>query len=76
LERVILETDAPYLAPQPWRGRRNEPAHLTNVVEVLATLRGQAAADVAETTSANAMRLFGPRLEHARDAGMAESACA
>ena len=63
LERVpddllLIETDAPYLAPAPHRGRRNEPALLTATAARLAELRGTTPERIAATTSANARRLF------------------
>jgi TatD DNase family protein len=59
LDRLLAETDAPYLAPEPVRGRRNEPARVTDVVRFLAALRGETFEAVAEATSLNAARLFG-----------------
>lgn len=59
LSQIVLETDAPYLSPQPFRGRRNEPAHMTGVAERLAALRGVPVDEIAETTTANARRLLG-----------------
>ena len=61
LAQIILETDAPYLAPAPHRGRRNEPAYLALVAERLADVKGCSVQEVAETTTANARRLFGLR---------------
>jgi TatD DNase family protein len=58
LDRVVLETDAPFLAPAPFRGKRNEPAHVRLVAEKLAQLRGLTLEEVAEATSRNARRLF------------------
>lgn len=58
LDRLILETDCPYLAPVPMRGRRNEPAYLVHVAEALAQLKGTGAGDVRAITTANAERLF------------------
>ncbi len=58
MERLILETDCPYLAPMPMRGRRNEPAYLVHVAEALAKLKGLGAAETQSTTNANALRLF------------------
>jgi TatD DNase family protein len=57
-DRVMVETDAPYLAPEPYRGKRNEPAYVRRTLEVLAKLRGVEADDLALITSANARRLF------------------
>jgi TatD DNase family protein len=59
LERLLVETDAPLLAPEGSRGRRNEPARVTRVGEELARARGADLAAVAAATSANARRLFG-----------------
>lgn len=58
LERVILETDCPYLAPTPFRGRRNEPAYLQHVAEALASLHGQDVEDIKRVTRENALQLF------------------
>jgi len=57
-DRIILETDCPYLAPVPMRGRRNEPAYLVHVCEALGQLWGLDVSQVAEITTANALRLF------------------
>jgi TatD DNase family protein len=59
LEHIVLETDAPYLAPAPYRGKRNEPAYLRYVVEKLADVKGVSIEDVAAATTANAEKLFG-----------------
>lgn len=59
LDRVVLETDAPYLAPVPFRGKRNEPAYLKYVVEKLAMLKGITKEEVAAITEQNANKLFG-----------------
>ena len=58
LDCIVLETDAPYLAPVPYRGRRNEPAYLVHVVDKLAEIYGLDAAEVARVTTATARRLF------------------
>ncbi len=57
-ERILLETDAPYLAPPPYRGKRNEPAYTVHTAEVGATLFGMELAEFAALTSANFDRLF------------------
>jgi TatD DNase family protein len=57
-DRLMVETDAPYLAPVPHRGRRNESAFVANVAEGLATLRGEELGEVAGYTSENAVRFF------------------
>jgi len=59
LERVVLETDAPFLAPVPYRGKRNEPAYVRYVAERLAAVKGLFVEEVEQVTTANAMRLFG-----------------
>ncbi len=59
LERLLLETDSPYLAPVPWRGKRNEPLYLRQVAEFVAELRGLTPEALAQATSENARRLFG-----------------
>ncbi|MDY6877299.1 MAG: TatD family hydrolase [Chloroflexota bacterium] len=58
LERMLVETDCPYLTPQPYRGRRNEPAYVRYVVEAVASARGMPAEAVARATADNARRLF------------------
>jgi TatD DNase family protein len=57
-DRLLVETDAPYLAPVPVRGKRNEPANVAHTAAVLARLRGISPQDVAELTTANFLRLF------------------
>ncbi len=58
LENFVLETDAPYLAPVPYRGKRNEPAYLTEVVFALAGIFGTSAEVISKTTSQTANNLF------------------
>ena len=58
LDRILLETDCPYLSPQPWRGKRNEPSYLPVVAEKLAELRGLSREEVAAATTANALRFY------------------
>jgi TatD DNase family protein len=58
LERMLIETDAPYLAPMPHRGKRNEPAYVRHVAEEIAALRGIALEQVASATSKNFYDLF------------------
>jgi TatD DNase family protein len=58
-ERLLVETDAPYLAPVPMRGRRNEPRFIPHILARLAAVRGQAPESVAVATTRNARRLFG-----------------
>lgn len=59
LERIMVETDSPYLVPKPLRDRRNEPLFVTRVAEKLAEIRGLPLAEIAAITTANAVRLFG-----------------
>jgi TatD DNase family protein len=59
LDRILVETDSPYLPPVPVRGQRNEPAHVVHTARCLATLTGITLDDFADQTSANARRLFG-----------------
>ena len=59
LERIILETDCPFLAPIPHRGRRNEPAYVTDVCRAFAETRSLAFEVAAALTTANALKLFG-----------------
>jgi TatD DNase family protein len=58
-ERVMVETDAPYLAPLPYRGKRNEPAYVVETAKVLADAHGVPADDIARQTTENFFRLFG-----------------
>jgi len=58
LENLLIETDAPYLAPQPYRGKRNEPAYVAEVARTLASVRNLPAEEVAATTAANFRRFF------------------
>jgi TatD DNase family protein len=60
VDRLLTETDSPYLAPVPHRGRRNEPAFVAEVVAALAVLYGLDAADLARRTAANFHALFRP----------------
>ncbi|MFH0939307.1 MAG: TatD family hydrolase [Planctomycetota bacterium] len=58
-DRILLETDCPFLPPQGWRGQRNEPTYLTKVVEILAETRATPPAEIRRITNENAQRLFG-----------------
>jgi TatD DNase family protein len=58
VEKILIETDCPYLAPQPMRGKRNEPSYVRFVAEALATLKGLSEEDVGRITSHNALQLF------------------
>jgi len=58
VERILVETDAPYLAPQPWRGKRNEPAFVVETARVLAECRGVSPDAMARQTTENFFELF------------------
>jgi TatD DNase family protein len=58
LDRLLVETDAPFLAPMPYRGKRNEPAFVVNTAAMLAELKGVSSAELAEATTDNFFRLF------------------
>ena len=58
MDRILVETDSPYLTPAPHRGQRNEPAHVRLVAEKIAAIQGMTAEQVAELTSQNARRVF------------------
>jgi len=58
IERILLETDCPYLSPVPFRGKRNEPARVVHVAEAVAAVYGRPIDEVARITTENAMRLF------------------
>ncbi len=58
LDRLLLETDAPYLAPEPFRGQRNEPAYVAQVAATLAEIKGLPVAEVERATTENFFRLF------------------
>src|SRR5690606_37862933 len=58
-DRLLVETDSPYLAPVPHRGKRNEPAHVVRVAEAVALIRDEPVAELAAYTAANARALFG-----------------
>jgi TatD DNase family protein len=60
LDRLLIETDSPFLAPVPFRGTRNEPAHVVRVADTIAELRGMDAARVAAAALENFQRLFRP----------------
>lgn len=61
LERILLETDSPFMAPVPHRGERNEPAFVLHIAEKLASIKKISVDEVARQTSANAARVFGWR---------------
>ncbi len=58
LDRLLIETDSPYLSPEPMRGRRNEPTHVRYVAEKIAALRGLPVEELAEITTRNAMAAY------------------
>jgi TatD DNase family protein len=62
LDRLLVETDAPYLAPVPHRGKRNEPAFVVDVARRVADVKGIGYDELCGITTANAVRVFGPRL--------------
>ena len=57
-DRLLIETDSPYLAPVPHRGKTNRPAYVRHVAEALAAIRGVSVERIAELTTANFLRLF------------------
>ena len=60
LDRLLIETDSPFLAPVPHRGKRNEPAHVARVAEVIAELKGRHAGRGRGATADNFVRIFAP----------------
>jgi TatD DNase family protein len=58
LERMLIETDSPFLAPQPYRGKRNEPAYVAEVARTLANVRNLSPEEIAASTAANFRRFF------------------
>jgi len=58
LDRLVLETDAPYLTPHPFRGQRNDSAYLVTVAEYMSSLFGVSAEEVADVTSKNALKIY------------------
>ena len=61
LDRLLVETDGPFLPPTPHRGERNEPAYIPLIVDRLAALKGISFDEVAQATTENAEHLFGVR---------------
>ena len=59
LDRILVETDCPYLPPQPWRGKRNEPAYVAATAQKLADIRGLTLEEVAAPTWTNTLAVFG-----------------
>lgn len=64
LERLLIETDCPYLAPVPYRGKRNEPAYVVKTAEVIAAIKGVAPEQVAEATFKNGKNVFAIPIVH------------
>jgi TatD DNase family protein len=58
-DRLLAETDCPYLTPVPYRGRRNEPKYVLETVRMLASLKGISVEEMASLTSSNFIRFFG-----------------
>ena len=58
-DRILVETDSPYLSPEPLRGRPNEPSHIIHTVNFLANIRGIQPSDLSQKTSSNFIKLFG-----------------
>ena len=58
LDRCLIETDSPYLAPVPYRGKTNNPSYVPHVAQQLAAIKGLGVDNVAEATTANTLRLF------------------
>ena len=59
LEHIVLETDAPYLAPVPFRGKRNDPAYILKVAEKISDIKGCSLMEVARITTENSIKIFG-----------------
>ncbi len=62
LDRLLIETDSPYLAPVPYRGKQNQPAYVRHVAEHIAELRGESFEDIAAATSDNFSKLFNKKI--------------
>jgi TatD DNase family protein len=59
IDQLLLETDSPFLTPEPYRGKRNEPAYVTQVAEKIADIQGLSVDEVGRITSFNTFRTFG-----------------
>src|SRR5579871_54500 len=71
LENILIETDSPFLAPQAYRGKRNEPAYVAEVAKAIASVRNLGAEEVAQATTANFRRFF--KLDSEQNQGIASS---
>ncbi|AFP85189.1 metal-dependent hydrolase [secondary endosymbiont of Ctenarytaina eucalypti] len=67
LDRLLVETDSPYLAPLPYRGKENQPAYLRDIAECIATLKGVSLTQLADATTDNFGRLFHVEMQHYLD---------
>ncbi|MFC7400199.1 TatD family hydrolase [Chelatococcus sp. GCM10030263] len=74
MDRLLVETDAPYLAPEPFRGKRNEPAHVVHTARVLAEVKGVSVPELTVATTANVERLFHKIGRDELESGPAEAA--
>ena len=59
MDRLLIETDSPYLTPPPFRGKRNDPSNVRLVAEEIARLKGVSTEEIAEQTKRNAMEVYG-----------------
>ena len=58
IENILLETDAPYVSPEPYRGQRNEPSYIVEVAKKIAALKNISVGEVIQKTTENAKRIF------------------
>jgi len=58
MDKILIETDCPYLTPDPYRGKRNEPSYVKYVAEALAKIKGMTVGEIGEMTTNNAKKLF------------------
>ena len=75
IEHILTETDAPYLPPVPFRGKRNESAYIVNIVQKIAELKSMSVEDVAKATNANAERVFSKIREKNEERRMKNEEC-
>ena len=64
IEHLLTETDAPYLPPAPFRGKRNESAYIYNIVQKIAELKSKSVIEVAKATNANAEKIFFKKMKY------------